>query len=368
MSLQCSRLCSSSTRWWLTLFWLCIPLSLESRTLAAEDEKVTFFASYGYLQNEEWVIVIRLRVSEPRPIAETAVQNAVQKSGELTSVELIILRDRIAPFVSDSESSERVEFIFDGDPVETRFVPLGKDGKPVESDGNGLVTGQIRLSAQQATEFLAIQKSQNGWLRIKAVSKEHQGIGWVQLIPPKGLSVISDVDDTIRITEIRAGAETVVRNTITRPFRETTGMPSRYRELNEAAFHYVSASPMQLYEPLWSFVTENDRYPRGSFHMRPLGKNLTEEDTWKQLIALVSEGASTAELKTKHIEGILADFPERTFILIGDSGESDPEIYRNIQKRHPAQIREIWIRDVGGDTANSDRCRGMTIIPSRGGD
>lgn len=341
-------------------------MPIASRTLAADEEKVTFFASYGSLQNEEWVITIRLRVSEPRPVAESAMQTAFGKSVNLTPEELLVLRERIAPFVSDSESREQVEFIFDGDPAATRFAPLGEDGKPVESDGNGLVTGQIRLSARQATEVLSIQKSRNGWLRIKAVSKEHRGVGWVQLIAPKGLSVISDVDDTIRITEIRAGAEAVVRNTMTRPFRETPGMPGRYGELHEAAFHYVSAGPIQLYEPLWSFVTENDRYPRGSFHMRPLGKNLTEENTWKQVFALVAEGASTAELKTKHIDGILADFPERQFILIGDSGESDPEIYRNIQKQHPAQIREIWIRDVGGDTANPDRCRGMTIISSHG--
>ncbi|MFN9717784.1 MAG: phosphatidate phosphatase App1 family protein, partial [Planctomycetota bacterium] len=362
MNHQISRLRSSWPCFWPTFLCLCISSLPDSETLAADQEQVTFFACYGVLQGEEWVITIRLRVSEPRPVVEASVQVAAQKSAVLTSEEAVILRERIAPFVSDSESGERVEFIFDGDPEETRFVPSGNGDQPIVSDGNGLVTGQIRMSVKKAAELLEIQKSKDAWLRIRAVSQEHQGIGWVQLISPNGLSVISDVDDTIRITEIHAGAETVVRNTITRPFRETPGMPKRYRELNEAAFHYVSASPTQLYEPLWKFVTENDRYPRGSFHMRPLGKNLREQDTWKQLMTLVSEGASTADLKTNHIEGILADFPDRTFILIGDSGESDPEIYRTIQKKHPAQIREIWIRDVGDHTVNPDRCGGMTII------
>ncbi len=58
-------------------------------------------------------------------------------------------------------------------------------------------------------------------------------------------------------------------------------------------------------------------------------------------------------------------FPKRRFILIGDSGEKDPEVYREIQRRFPAQVQEIMIRDVTNALANDPaRLEGMTVIPA----
>jgi len=56
-------------------------------------------------------------------------------------------------------------------------------------------------------------------------------------------------------------------------------------------------------------------------------------------------------------------FPERKFILVGDSGEKDPEVYREIKKKFPNQVQEIKIRDVVKDREkNKSRLEGMTII------
>ena len=58
-------------------------------------------------------------------------------------------------------------------------------------------------------------------------------------------------------------------------------------------------------------------------------------------------------------------FPRRKFILVGDSGEKDPEVYRTIQSKFPMQVREIWIRDVVNDREkNADRLVGMRVIPA----
>jgi phosphatidate phosphatase APP1 len=46
------------------------------------------------------------------------------------------------------------------------------------------------------------------------------------------------------------------------------------------------------------------------------------------------------------IRTLLATYPELPFILIGDSGEKDPEIYRKVVREHPDRIRAIYIRDV----------------------
>ena len=56
-------------------------------------------------------------------------------------------------------------------------------------------------------------------------------------------------------------------------------------------------------------------------------------------------------------------FPQRKFVLIGDSGEMDPEVYRKIQQAFPDQVREIKIRDVVNDRVkNPGRLEGMTVI------
>ena len=53
-------------------------------------------------------------------------------------------------------------------------------------------------------------------------------------------------------------------------------------------------------------------------------------------------------IKHKHqaIESIIGAFPNRKFILVGDSGEADLETYNNIAKEFPGKIARIYIHDV----------------------
>ena len=44
-------------------------------------------------------------------------------------------------------------------------------------------------------------------------------------------------------------------------------------------------------------------------------------------------------------------------MLVGDSGESDPEIYGALALKYPAQIQAIYIRDVTGEPRDSNRYR-----------
>lgn len=55
--------------------------------------------------------------------------------------------------------------------------------------------------------------------------------------------------------------------------------------------------------------------------------------------------------------------PERKVVLIGDSGERDPETYATIRKESGEWMTKILIRDVKGDArARLDR---VTIILER---
>jgi phosphatidate phosphatase APP1 len=46
---------------------------------------------------------------------------------------------------------------------------------------------------------------------------------------------------------------------------------------------------------------------------------------------------------------ILSYYPDMQFVLIGDSGEQDPEIYAEVVRRHPTSVRMIYIRNVNPD-------------------
>jgi phosphatidate phosphatase APP1 len=65
--------------------------------------------------------------------------------------------------------------------------------------------------------------------------------------------------------------------------------------------------------------------------------------------------ADPAQYKTGVIEPLLKQFPTRRFILIGDSGERDPEIYGALARQFPEQVVKIYIRDVTQEAADSPR-------------
>jgi phosphatidate phosphatase APP1 len=55
---------------------------------------------------------------------------------------------------------------------------------------------------------------------------------------------------------------------------------------------------------------------------------------------------SSAAHKIKTISWLITTFPQRQFILVGDSGEQDPEIYAQLAQQYPQQIAYILIREV----------------------
>jgi phosphatidate phosphatase APP1 len=69
--------------------------------------------------------------------------------------------------------------------------------------------------------------------------------------------------------------------------------------------------------------------------------------------------ASSLETKPPQIIAIIKRYPERKFILVGDSGEKDPEVYAQIQQMFPQQIKKILIRNVTAESADNDRFQSL---------
>lgn len=330
--------------------------------LGRQVEEATIFQTYGYRSGAQWVIPMRIWVHEPRPVTQAAVTGLAGTGGDRTAADTERFRDRLSDLVADDESREQVAFLFDRDPRQETFTLREADGTPKRSDLNGLILGELRLTTGRAQELLKAQGSSQGWLQLHVVSAGHRGSARVRLIEPCGLSLISDIDDTIKVTNIPAGHQVVLENTFYRPFVAAPGMAERYRGLgDETAFHYVSGAPWQLYRPLAQFITAAG-FPQGSFHMKNVRKNLLTPGSWQDLASLAG-GSATTEQKLTQISDIISDFPQRRFILVGDSGERDPEVYREIRDRFPRQIQAVWIRDLVNDREHHPaRLEGMKII------
>lgn len=159
----------------------------------------------------------------------------------------------------------------------------------------------------------------------------------VQVIEPKGVSLISDIDDTIKRSNIALGAKEIFRNTFIRDLGELTvdGVRDWYSALHDMGvqLHYCSNSPWQLY-PVLATYFKLAGLPPGSLHLK----------AYSGMLQGIFE--PVAERKKGTLEKIMKDFPERKFLLVGDSGEADLEVYTELAVAHPGRIAAIFIRDV----------------------
>jgi phosphatidate phosphatase APP1 len=150
--------------------------------------------------------------------------------------------------------------------------------------------------------------------------------------PDAVFGVISDIDDTILETGVqRVGRmilQTITGSALTRtPF---PGAAELYRDLAAGTnpVFYVASSPWNLHSFLVAFIRHRD-FPMGPVLLRDL------------------LGTSAGrEKKPARIQEVLDLHPRLRFVLIGDSGEKDPEIYAAIARANPGRILAIYIREV----------------------
>lgn len=159
----------------------------------------------------------------------------------------------------------------------------------------------------------------------------------IQITEPHGVSLISDVDDTIKHSAIGAGAREVFRNVFIRDLGDLhiDGVKEWYNKMASMGvkLHYVSNMPWQLFPVLLSFLS-GAGLPKGSFHLKH----------YTGMLQGIFE--PVAERKKGTLERILSDFPTRRFILVGDSGEADLELYTELVQANPGRILGVFIRDV----------------------
>lgn len=246
-----------------------------------------------------------------------------------------ILKQRSHYFLVDNERGKRIAIELAGEVFVTE-----------SSKANGHFRGQARLDRMVVDGRRPRRKPGDGHgdltIPIRAALDDDDNrifASEVYFLCDDGISVISDIDDTIKITECTS-RRACTRNTFLLPFRAVPGMADLYADWAKqgATIHYVSACPWQLYEPLRTFMAESG-FPIGPMVMRAFRwKDRTVFDLFD----------SPEEFKLQHVGGLIERFPKRRFILVGDSGQSDPEAYGAIARRFPDAVKYVLIRDVGG--------------------
>lgn len=167
--------------------------------------------------------------------------------------------------------------------------------------------------------------------------------GHTVLAEPTGWGVISDIDDTIKITGTLSPVS-ILKSTFIDTPTPVEGMPDLYSDLRkllaDPPFFYLSASPYNLYPFLRSFRKEY--FPDGTIILR--------DASWQNLGGLISSLTLDAQTyKVDRLEKIHRWFPSRQFVCVGDSTQKDPESYAEIARRHPGWIKAIYIRRVAAE-------------------
>ncbi|MES2793948.1 MAG: phosphatase domain-containing protein [Planctomycetota bacterium] len=319
---------------------------VSSKTPLAAEKVVVLFRTCGYLDADgrTWVLPIHAWVYEPH--CKSRVQRAT------LALFRRYLRYKTKSAVNDL-FQQRTQAFFVGNQRGLRLnIELGNQNFFIEKTGtNGHVKGIVRIPHDALKASLPDPAVEHGWVKFNAALTNPQSLifsGQALCLPRTGLSIISDIDDTIKHSHVSNRKE-LLTNTFLRNFQPVPDAANLYQGWKEqgAQFHYVSSSPWQLHEPLSEFIASAG-FPEGSLHLRFFSLRNSR---------ILSPFVFRPENKARSITALLQQYPQRKFVLIGDSGERDPEIYGAATRRFPNQIARIFIRDISNQGSHSRRLR-----------
>jgi phosphatidate phosphatase APP1 len=158
--------------------------------------------------------------------------------------------------------------------------------------------------------------------------------------------IISDIDDTFLISHSRRSFKKLFvllsKNVQARkPFVDVVkhyqllslagSMPP---ENNANIFFYVSSSEWNLYDMIVRFAELNG-LPKAVLKLKKIKSGLDD---------FVMTGGGAHDHKLQKIRNVISFYPELQFILLGDDSQKDPEIYEEICKMFPANIKTVYLR------------------------
>lgn len=157
--------------------------------------------------------------------------------------------------------------------------------------------------------------------------------------PSSQFGLVSDVDDTVMVTSLPrpllAAWNTFVRDEHAR--RPVPGMAVLYERLLHAhpgaPVFYLSTGAWNVAPTLSRFLKRH-LYPSGPLLLTNWGPT---PDRWFR---------SGRDHKKESLERLASEFPDLRWVLVGDDGQHDEELYRAFVESHPKSVHAVAIRQL----------------------
>jgi phosphatidate phosphatase APP1 len=284
------------------------------------DEHVLFFRSYGYrTDGNRWRLEIRGRIwrGSDAPDDAADASPAEMFSGKLLS------------FFSHDVIGRHLRIDLSG----LKDVHID-----VQSGATGEFEGSVIVSQEQIRSIQRPNQWSDGEVRFALAGStgDPDSYGQIYLVTDSGISIVSDIDDTIRDSHVWNPSQAMVRGFGQfRPVPNMSGLYRYWATHSNARFHYVSGGP-----DWWEKATERGLdgcgFPSGSVDLREV--SLSHFGTVHEWF-----GGNPCQYKIKKISQILQAFPNRRFCLIGDAGEGDKRALRRLAERF-SNVKWVFIR------------------------
>lgn len=207
-------------------------------------------------------------------------------------------------------------------------VEVGGQVHEVRADRGGYVDAMLGAALEP------------GWRQARLSLGGSTSVAPVLVVPPgPGTALVSDVDDTAMVTALprpllAAWNSFVLHEHARRPVPGMAGLYRRWLAANPGApTFYLSTGAWNVAPALRRFL-ERHGYPAGPLLLTDWGPTNTG---WFR---------SGREHKLRSLRRLLAEFPETTWVLVGDDGQHDPQIYAEIAAEHPGRVRVVAIRQL----------------------
>ncbi len=245
-----------------------------------------------------------------------------------------VVRANLLPFLTLEVPGARVR------------LQLGDRVAVVRADGGGYLRAELEDVGLTAGRYTATLTPEEPSGRSSTVVVH-------VLDPATDVAVVSDIDDTIVDSGIARGllatiSTALLRDAATRVPLE--GAAELYRALAEGAgagpprpFVYLSTSPWNLVGFLQGFLHRNG-FPEGPLLLTDWGPSRA---------GLLRVG--TQQHKRAALEHLAAVLPSQRFVLIGDSGQQDAQIYTAFALGHPGRVASVLIRRAGAEDAADEQ-------------
>ncbi len=197
-----------------------------------------------------------------------------------------------------------------------------------------------------------------GWHPVD-VTVRHRGktvsaLGEFQWPEPGGMILVSDIDDTFLISHSASTWRKLflILGSNVGKRKAVPGTVEHYRALRDAgrtngqnAQFFVSSSEWNLYNLIDQF-SELQGLPKAVYKLRKIKSSLRD---------FLGTGGGDHDHKASKIDNLLAFYPHRPFVLLGDDAQRDPELYAELVEQHPGRIKAVYLRAIKGEPSPAAR-------------